>query len=100
MPKITNDGLRKRCECAKRSWPKCAHPWHVNFHHGDREHRFSLDVIAKQRGEKAPRSKGEATAWRNRLRVEIQAGDFTATAPVPAAGLTFGDVCDRYLKTF
>ena len=25
-----NGGLRKVCDCARRKWAKCAHPWHVN----------------------------------------------------------------------
>lgn len=99
MPKITNDGLRKRCGCGKRTWPKCAHPWHVNFHHGDREYRYSLDAVAKQRHEPAPRKKADALAWRDKLRGEIRAGEFHVhAAPPPTGGLTVGDVADAYLK--
>lgn len=36
MPKRTYDGIKKRCDCARRSWPKCAHSWHFSFHHGAR----------------------------------------------------------------
>src|SRR5690606_19214813 len=77
MPKITNDGLRKRCGCAKRTWAKCSHPWHVNFHHDGREYRFSLDVVAKQRCQRPPTTKGQAQTWRDRLRSEIREKTFT-----------------------
>src|SRR5262249_13688499 len=38
-----NDGLRKRCECSRRSWSKCEHPWHFNFKLAGEVYRFSLD---------------------------------------------------------
>ena len=41
----TNDGLYKRCDCARRSWLKCEHGWHFDFYKG-RKFRYSLDVIA------------------------------------------------------
>jgi hypothetical protein len=68
MPKTTQDGLKKRCPCGRRTWAKCPHPWHFGFHHGEREYRFSLDAIARARGEQPPRSKTEAQALRDRLR--------------------------------
>jgi integrase len=101
MPKRVHDGLKKRCDCGKRKWPKCTHGWHFNFHHRNYEHRYSLDVIARGRGEHPPTSKSEAEAWRDRLRSEIRAGrlvDLAARAPAPEARLTFGDVADQYLK--
>ena len=103
----TNDGIRKRCDCPRRSWAKCPHGWHFGFHHDGREHRYSLDKIARSRGQRPPASKTEAEAWRDRLRNEIRTGTFVdpdAPKPVVAAAadapLTFGDVCDRYLKEF
>lgn len=98
MPKITNDGLRKRCGCPKRNWPKCGHPWHVNFHHDGKEHRFSLDTIAKARNEPRPVSKADALKWRDKLRNEIRDGAF-AKAPAAAAAasaLLFSDVVKAY----
>ena len=74
MPKRTHDGIKKRCDCPRKQWPKRPHPWHFSFHHGGHEHRYSLDKIAKSRGERPPTSKSEATAWRDRLRNEIRAG--------------------------
>jgi integrase len=95
MPKRTNDGISKRCECGRRTWPKCIHPWHFNFHFNGHEHRYSLDTIARREGTRPPASKAEAMAMRDRLRSAIRAGKFEGTA-APATGLTFGDVVDRY----
>jgi integrase len=39
-----NNGIRKLCSCARRAWPKCAHPWHFNFKLPNGDHfRFSLE---------------------------------------------------------
>ena len=43
MPRKVHDGIRKRCVCPRRQWPKCPHPWHFSLHHGGKEHRYSLD---------------------------------------------------------
>lgn len=105
MPKRTHDGIKKRCDCGRRQWPKCSHPWHFSFHHNGQEHRYSLDVIARARNGRPPESKAEAIGWRDRLRSEIRAGTFVdPTAPpltaavAPDTRLTFGDICDTYLK--
>ena len=103
MPKRTDDGIRKRCNCGRRRWPKCAHPWHFSFHHGEREYRYSLTVIARTRGEQPPQGKTEARSWRDRLRAEISSGTFLGpkTKPEIADGrLAFGDVADLYLKRY
>jgi integrase len=105
MPKRTHDGIKKRCHCPRRQWPKCQHPWHFSFHHGGVEHRHSLDVVATARGERPPRTKADAVKWRDRLRTEIDKGSFAhpeaPAAPAPAdARLTFRDVADRYLEKF
>ena len=111
MPKRIHDGLKKRCprnprtgkRCARRDWPKCPHPWHFSFHHKGREHRYSLDVVARVRGLRPPRSKAEAIVWRDQLRTDIRNNAFVdpsgaPPAVTPDAELTFGDVCDEYLK--
>jgi integrase len=109
MPRRTHDGLKKRCRCAARQRTKCRHPWHFSFHWHGREYRYSLDVIARARNELAPRGRGEAEAFRDRLRDEIRTGEFVdpttgpstppaGQAPDPIAPLTFGDICDHYLK--
>jgi integrase len=102
MPKRTNDGVWKRCGCGKHRWPKCPHGWYFNFYQGGRSHRYSLEAIARHRGQEPPANKIEATTWRDRIRGEIRAGTFSdpdeGNPPLPPeARLTFGDVCDQYL---
>lgn len=116
MPKRTHDGLLKRCACGRTKWAKCSHPWWFSFHYADTaaatvdgrrtrrpaEHRYSLSRIARARGERAPTTRGEALIWRDRIRNEIRTGRFSAAGPVAAGNLgprlTFGAVCDQYLK--
>jgi integrase len=104
MPKKKYDGVKKRCDCAIRRWPTCPHPWHFSFHHGGREWRYSLDVIARARGQQPPATKAEALTWRETLRTEIRRGvdplppPATTPAPPTDTRLTFGDVVDDYLK--
>lgn len=38
-----DDGLRKLCECPRRSWAKCAHPWHFDYKWNGERYRFTLD---------------------------------------------------------
>ena len=104
MPRKVHDGVRKRCECSRRQWSKCSHPWHFSFHHASREYRYSLDKVARARHEQPPLTKSEAAGWRDRLRGEIRAGQFVdpdTPPPMPQPAdtrLTFGDVCKEYLK--
>ncbi len=42
-PRQQNDHVRKLCECQRRAWSKCPHPWHFNFQHNGQHFRFSLD---------------------------------------------------------
>jgi integrase len=80
------------------------HPWHFGFYFRGREYRYSLDKIAQARSEHPPTTKSDAGVWRDRLRAEIRAGHFIdPDAPPPQAPpadvrLTFGDICDEYLK--
>jgi hypothetical protein len=67
-----NDCIRKRCGCARKNWPKCPHPWHLNFKHGDVHYRFNLDKEVGRRIE----GKGEAEAESERLRTAIREGRF------------------------
>ncbi len=103
MPRRTDDGIRKRCACGRRRWLKCKHPWHFSYHRDGHQYRYSLDVIARDRGEPPPRTRLEATQWRDRLRTELRAGTFRTPGSVaPATGVhfTFGDVADRYLVVY
>jgi hypothetical protein len=54
--------------------------------------------VLPQRKEPRPTTKPDAEKWRNRLRAEIDAGKHDAAKVDPAAPLTFGDVCDDYLR--
>ena len=39
-----NNGLRKVCGCARRTWAKCPHAWYFNYKpRGGQAYRFSLD---------------------------------------------------------
>ena len=84
-----NDGLRKRCECQRRSWATCPHPWHFSFKWKDTHHRFPLDRHAAQR----IITKDDARTEAERLRIAIRGGQFppvtTTTATVTPADLTF-----------
>src|SRR5690349_7773355 len=71
-----NGGIRKRCDCVRKNWPKCPHQWHLNFKHGQTHYRFSLDKEVGRRIE----GKGEAEAEAERLRTEIREGRFRRTA--------------------
>ena len=87
-----NDGVRKRCGCARKNWPRCPHPWHFNYKHSDVHYRFSLDREVGRRIER----KTEAEAEAERIRTEIRNGTFrqvsagSAETPEPtAAAMTF-----------
>jgi len=96
MPKRTHDGVKKRCDCSKRRWPKCSDPWWFTFR--PKEYRYSLDKIASARQEPAPTSKSDAVKWRDRLRNEIRFGTFAKTTSTPTsdARLTVADVIKEY----
>jgi hypothetical protein len=76
MTKHRNRGLRKRCECPRKNWAKCSHPWHFNFKWKGEHYRFSLD---REVGHPVT-SKTEAEQEADRLRTAIREGRFSATA--------------------
>jgi integrase len=94
-----NDGLRKRCDCPRRAWPKCEHDWHFNFKYGDHHtYRFSLDRYLGRR----LKSKEEARIEAEQFRVAIRTGTFTLKpAPMRTAtstdALTFASLADLWL---
>ncbi len=86
-----NDGIRKRCGCPPKNWSKCAHPWHLNFKHGQTHYRFSLDKEVGRRLQ----GKGDAEAEAERIRTAIRDGGFRAASPLKEVGdatapMTFG----------
>ena len=68
-----NQGIKKRCDCARAAWTKCPHPWHFGFYHRGQEYRFSLHAYAEKLPDYAM-SKTEALALRDRARIDIRAG--------------------------
>lgn len=111
MKRNRNDGLRKRCDCPRRAWAKCSHPWHFNFEWNDEPYRFSLDRLVgklvkdasgKWRRDRATlgdpiTSKTDAERERDRLRTLICAGTFTTAAPVRQT-LTLGQLFDTFVR--
>jgi integrase len=93
-----SDNLKKRCDCAIRSWTKCAHPWHFSFKHRGHDFRYSLHKIADKPADYVM-AKSEAAGLADQLRGEIRSGKRTIGQPAtPTAGLTLGDVADHYIK--
>src|SRR5215475_11489885 len=98
MPKRTNDGIFKRCEHSKKTWATCSCAWWMNY----RGRKFSLDQIARNRGQQSPRDKQAARKLRDTLRDEIDRGEDPTAKPVvdPQAELTVGDVIDLYVVKY
>ncbi len=68
-----NHGLRKICDCPRRTWAKCPHSWHFNFKpKGGAAFRFSVDSEAG----KHIADKGTAEALADSWRSAIRAGTF------------------------
>jgi integrase len=82
MRRRRNGGLRKRCECPRKVWPKCPHSWHLNYKpRGGPHYRISLDREAGKHLE----SKSDAEIVAARIRVAIDDGKFRQADPVPVA---------------
>jgi integrase len=68
-----NSGLRKVCDCQRRVWSKCPHPYHFNFKlPRGKAYRFSLDAHFGRHID----SKSEAEELAADLRKQIRAGRF------------------------
>ena len=89
-----NDGLRKRCECSRRAWAKCSHPWHFGFKWNGTHHRFSLDKHLAQRID----SKTEAETEAEKIRIAIREGTFGQ--PAPREDMTLRQLADTYLERY
>lgn len=105
MKRHHNRGLRKVCDCPRRRWNKCAHPWHVNFKLAGGEHlRKSIDKIAGKHIAK----KDEAQKILERLRTQLREGELVTvkrngrvdvappTGPVVDT-LTVDQLLDQYI---
>lgn len=96
-----NRGLRKLCDCARRSWAKCPHSWYFNFKpKGGPAYRFAVDAEAGTHVDSKSKAEALADVWRS----QIRAGEFrrkTAPAPAPAeppAALTLAQFGERYFE--
>jgi integrase len=95
VAKHRNDGLRKVCGCARKSWTKCPHPWHFAFQWQGTHHRYSLDRLLGKRIE----SKTDAETEAERLRVAIKDGTFRKQGeaePVTRETLTLAGLLTLY----
>ena len=88
--------MRKRCDCPRRAWAKCPHPWHLAYQWRGKRYRVSLD---KERHEPIG-SKTKADEYAETIRIAIRGGTFHTDTPTP--GLTFGAVLtadhDKHVK--
>jgi hypothetical protein len=79
MKRHRNGGLRKLCDCPRRTWAKCPHSWYLNFKPKDGpSYRLSLDRECDRHIE----SRTEAETEADRIRREIRAGTFRQPKPV------------------
>jgi integrase len=77
-----NGGVKKRCGCPRKAWPKCPHSWFFNFKPRDGTHyRLSLDRELGRHVE----SRSEAEMEAAKIRAAILAGTFRA-ASTPLVG--------------
>jgi integrase len=91
MKRHANKGLRKLCDCARSTWPKCRHPWHLNYTFKGTVYRLSLDRDLGRHVD----SKTEAEREAERIRGAIRAGTFRADVPA-LERLTLGALLDLY----
>ena len=109
-------GIRKLCDCARRTWAKCPHSWHFNYKH-DREHfRFTLErritkiVLGADGKWQRDRNtlghrittKGQAQNEAERLRIGIRDGSLPEGRdhrPV-STSLTLGQLLEVYDREY
>lgn len=88
-----NTGLRKRCGCLRKVWPKCPHAWHFNYKpRGGTHYRVCLDREINRRIENKTEAEKEAA----KIRLAIDGGSFRAppSPQTPSSALTFGAFAD------
>ena len=84
-----NEGLRKRCDCKRKDWPRCPHSWYLNFKAKNGPHyRLSLDREVGRHID----SKSTAIAEAERIRTAIRNGAFRPDACVIACARARPDV--------
>jgi integrase len=116
MRRHNNDGLRKLCDCPRRGWAKCSHPWHFNFKWNGEYFRFSLERSIRQivRGTDGKwqrdrstlgdpiTSKTAADSERDRLRAAIRQGTLQRAEVVrpQRETLTLAQLMETYRKRY
>ena len=93
-----DDGLRKLCECALRSWVRCDHPWYFSYNpKGKPRVRVSLDRHAGRHVDKLEEAKGLAAT----LRAAVDAGTYppTVIAQESVEVATFAVAANRFLAS-
>src|SRR5437588_5996839 len=90
----TNGGVRKVCDCPRRTWAKCEHPWHFSYKWQGVHHRFSLD----RREGKHIDSKTAALALAEQYRIAIRAGTFGESTPIQ--NMTLRQLADLYVDRY
>ncbi len=104
VPVHHNHGLRKICQCPRRTRTKCDHAWHVAFCWRGRMHRFSLDRYAG----KHVAGKTDAEKLADQIRDDIRNERFQrdrnlaepTDATLPKDGLSFEAFGETFLKEF
>src|SRR4051812_45873513 len=91
----TNNGVRKRCRCARRMWDSCPHVWRFNFHWKGEHCRGPLHAANRE----------AARTEFARVRADIMAGAYVKAAPrQPPATLptngppTFAAIAGQYAE--
>ena len=89
-----NHGLRKRCRCPAKRWPKCRHPWHFNFRWKGVHYRLSLDRQCGWCIDSKTQAHGEA----ERIRTEIRNGTFRQRDDPASVGGPTTDSLETYAR--
>lgn len=90
-----NHGLRKRCDCPRRAWPKCHHAWWMNYKpRGGPAYRISLDKHLDKHIDR----KADAEDAAGKIRSAIKAGTFGP--PAPREEMTLRQLADTYQERF
>jgi len=101
MKRHRDQGLRKICDCPRRTWAKCPHSWHFSFKpKGGQRFRFSVDSEVGKHIEAKTDAEALADGWRTQIRVGTfrrQADTSTATEAVHRA-VTFDAFVEKYLE--
>ena len=94
MPRHRNGGLRKVCDCPRRTWAKCEHPWHFAFKWSGVHHRFSLDKHLGRHIDNKTDAENEA----DNIRIAIREGRFGQ--PAPRQEMTLRQLAETYIERY